>query len=98
MHVISRKRLRQFWEKHSDAQAPLEDWWRIAKAAEWKSLPETRRTFPHADAVGNCTVFNIGGNKYRLIAKVYYISQVLLVRFVLTHGEYDRGGWKHDCY
>jgi mRNA interferase HigB len=98
MHIISRKRLRRFWERHSGAQAPLEDWWRIAKAATWKNLAETRRTFPLADAVGNCTVFNIGGNKYRLVAKVYYINQVLLVRFVLTHGEYDRGGWKHDCY
>ena len=98
MHIISRKRLRQFREKHSDAKTPLEDWWRIAKAAKWKNLTETRETFPHADMIGNCTAFNVGGNKYRLIAKVYYIDQVLLLRFVLTHAEYDRGGWKSDCY
>lgn len=98
VHIISKRPLRQFWEKHPDAQAPLEDWRRITKAARWKNLAETRQDFPHADPVGRCTVFNIGGNKYRLIARIYYTNQVLLVRFVLTHPEYSRGGWKNDCY
>lgn len=98
MHIISKRPLRQFWEKHPDSQAPLEDWWRITKAARWKNLAETRQDFPQADPVGRCTVFNIGGNKYRLIARIYYTNQVLLVRFVLTHPEYSRGGWKNDCY
>ncbi|MGH9847944.1 MAG: type II toxin-antitoxin system HigB family toxin [Blastocatellia bacterium] len=97
MHIISNRPLREFWEVHPDAQAPLEDWWRITKAAKWNNPAETRRDFPHADPVGECTVFNIGGNKYRLIAKNYYEDKVVLVRFVLTHPQYDRGGWKNDC-
>ena len=61
------------------------------------SLPETRRDFPHADLTGVCTVFNIKGNDYRLISKIYYPNRTVLVRFVLTHVEYDKGNWEHDC-
>jgi mRNA interferase HigB len=61
------------------------------------NLAETRRDFPHADLVGVCTIFNIKGHAYRLVSKIYYPSQTVLVRFVLTHAEYDKGTWKHDC-
>lgn len=98
MHVISKKPLREFWAKHPDAQQPLEDWWKIASHARWQNLAEKRKDFPHADPVGACTVFNIGGNKYRLITKLNYCSQIVYTRFVLTHSEYDRGGWKDGCY
>jgi mRNA interferase HigB len=98
LHVISKRPLRKFWEKHADAQQPLEDWWKIIKHANWHNLAETRRGFPHADPVGACTAFNIGGTKYRLITKINYRSQVVYIRFVLTHPEYSRGGWKDDCY
>jgi mRNA interferase HigB len=98
LHIISKKSLRGFWAKHPDAQQPLEDWWKIARHASWQNLAETRRDFPHADPVGACTVFNIGGNKYRLITKLNYRSQIAYIRFVLTHPEYDRGIWKDDCY
>ena len=98
MHAISKRPLRKFWEKHADAQQPLEDWWKITKHANWHNLAETKRDFPHADLVGACTAFNIGGNKYRLITKINYRSQVVYIRFVLTHPEYSRGGWKDDCY
>jgi mRNA interferase HigB len=98
LHVISKRPLRKFWEKHAGAQQPLEDWWKITKHANWHNLAETKRDFPHADLVGACTAFNIGGNKYRLITKINYRSQVVYIRFVLTHPEYSRGGWKDDCY
>jgi mRNA interferase HigB len=58
---------------------------------------EVRQTFPHADWYRECTIFNIGGNKYRLIAKIYYEDQTVLIRFVLTHAEYDQEKWKDDC-
>jgi len=80
-----------------DAQQPLEGWWKITQHAHWNNLAETRADFPHADPVGACTVFNIGGNKYRLITKINYRSQVVYIRCVLTHPEYSRGGWKDDC-
>ena len=99
MRVISLKRLREFWESNADAESALRSWYRIAVNAEWSSLQDTRRTFPHADAVrlpgaGTLTVFNIGGNKYRLIARIRYDYRLINVREVLTHGEYDRGRWR----
>jgi mRNA interferase HigB len=97
MRIISRKALRQFWEVHPDAEQPLEDWYRISKHAEWSNLVETRLDFPHADPVGECTVFNIGGNKYRLITKIRYNKQRVYIIHVLTHKEYDREKWKDDC-
>ncbi len=97
MHIISRKKLREFAAKYPEAEAPLESWYRTAKKATWKSIAEVRVNYPHADAVGSCTVFNIGGNKYRLISKIYYDDQVILLRHILTHAEYDMGRWKNDC-
>lgn len=97
LHIISRKRLREFWRQHPDAKEPLDTWYRLTKRAAWRNLAETRQTFPHADPYQECTIFNIGGNKYRLITKIYYEDQTVLIRFVLTHPEYDRGKWKDDC-
>lgn len=97
MHVISRKRLAEFWRARRDAEAPLSQWFKAAKRAEWQSIADVRATYPHADPVGDCTVFNVGGNKYRLITKIYYRHQTVLVRFVLTHKEYDGEEWKDDC-
>ena len=97
MHIISRKKLKEFALKYPDAEAPLEAWYRTAKRASWQSLAEVRSNYPHADPVGTCTVFNIGGNKYRLISKIYYDDQVILVKHILTHSEYDKGAWKNDC-
>ena len=97
MHVISRKKLREFWERHPDAQPPLDNWYRTANKARWRSLAEVRTVFPHADAVPNCTVFNIGGNKYRLIVEIKYDRQVIYVKHVLTHKDYSQGAWKKDC-
>jgi mRNA interferase HigB len=97
LHVISKKKLREFWELYPDAQAPLDKWYRVASKANWQSLAEVRQVFPHADAVYECTVFNIGGNKYRLIVSIDYARQVIYVKHVLTHNECDKEGWKKDC-
>ena len=94
MHVISRKKLLLAGKVHAELNAPLDAWYRVAKRAVWRSLADVRRELPTADAVGGLVVFNIKGNAYRLIAEIFYESQVLLVRDVLTHAEYDRGGWK----
>lgn len=97
MRVISRKVLRRFWEKHPDAKAPLQTWFRITSHAQWSSLVDLRREFPQADLVGVCTVLNIKGNSYRLIAKIYYRHKKVFVRGVLTHQLYSKGAWKDDC-
>ena len=97
MHVISLKKLREFWLQHPDAEEPLRRWYKLTTKAAWQSLAETRQYLPHADLVGICTVFNIKGNSYRLITKIYFNSQLILIRSVGTHAEYDKGDWKNDC-
>jgi mRNA interferase HigB len=86
-----------FGEAHADAEQPLEVWYRITKHAGWMNLAGTRADFPHADSVGDCTVFNVGGNKYRLITKIRYNKQRIYIINVLTHKEYDQEKWKDDC-
>jgi len=94
LHVISRKKLLEAAEEHSDLYAPLDAWYRIAKKAEWHSLKDVRKTFPSADGVGKFTVFNVRGNAFRLIAEINYKTGQLYIRQVLAHAAYDRGGWK----
>jgi mRNA interferase HigB len=97
LRVISKRRLRELWEQHADSGKPLQAWHKVAKSATWGSLVEVRRTYPQADPVGRCTVFNIGGNKYRLIVRIDYEWQTIYVRWVLTHKEYDKDDWRSDC-
>ena len=97
--MISLKPLREFWDRHPDAEDPLRQWYKTATAAAWKSLKDVRQTYSHADGVGpkrgeTLTVFNIGGNKYRLIARIRYDYRLVNVRQVLTHDEYDEGKWR----
>ncbi|MBU0512483.1 MAG: type II toxin-antitoxin system HigB family toxin [Chloroflexi bacterium] len=94
MHIISRKALRQFWKKHSDSRGPLSRWFKVMEQNEFSSFNELRTTFPSADRVGNLIIFNIGGNKYRLIASLHFNRGRVYIRHVLTHREYDRGAWK----
>ena len=69
-------------------------WYQIARVRKWRSLVEVRRDFSHADLVGDWTVFNIGGNDFRLVVDIWYPGQVVYVKAVLTHAEYDKGRWK----
>ena len=94
MHVISRKALREFWERHPDSASPLARWFKIMERQAFRSFAELRATFPSADRVGNLIVFNIGGNNYRLIASIHFNRAKVYIRHVLTHAEYDRGNWK----
>lgn len=83
-----------FSRVHPDAAAPLDAWYRTVLRARWGNLVQARRDFPHADPVGERTVFNIAGNKYRLIARINYWTQKVFVLALLTTSEYDKGGWK----
>jgi mRNA interferase HigB len=94
VRIISRKALRDFADEHKDAETPLDDWYRTAKRAHWINIVDVRRTYPHADAVGDFTVFNIGGNKYRLATHIKYPSRRIYIRHVMTHEEYSREDWK----
>ena len=94
MHVISRKALRQFWEQHPDSKLALARWFKIVRRTDFRGFNELRTTFPSADKVGQWIVFDIGGNKYRLITVVHFKRGKVYIRHVLTHREYDQGRWK----
>lgn len=91
MRVISPKRLKEYAEAHADAREAMQAWLRLAKASNWRDLADVRKTYPHADLVGDKTVFNIKGNRYRLITAIHYNTGTIYVREVLTHAEYDKG-------
>ncbi len=94
MHVISRKALREFSQRHPDSKTALDTWFRLISTNYFESFHALRKIFPSADKVGNLIVFNIGGNKYRLIASIHFNRQKVYVRHILTHNEYNRGKWK----
>ncbi len=96
MHVISLKKLRTFWAEQPDAERPLRTWFKVVSRAAWANFSAVRAVYPQADQVGKFTVFDIGGNKYRLIAVIHYNRGKIFVRHVLTHREYDKGKWKED--
>ena len=90
MRVISRVALREFAEKHPQARTPLDAWDHTARHARWQSLVDVRKVYPHADLVGELTVFNIAGNKYRLSTHINYHTQIVYLRKVQTHAEYSK--------
>ncbi len=94
MHVITRKRLNEFAEKFPETNNALADWYRLMNQNDFDSIAEVRSVFPSADKVGKLTVFNIGGNKVRLIAAIHYNRKKIYIRAVLTHSEYDEGKWR----
>lgn len=94
MHVISRKKLNEFAHLHPDALPSLAHWYQLIKRNQFMTFEELRASFPSADRVGKLTVFNIGGNRVRLIAAIHYNRQKVFVRSVLTHREYNEERWK----
>jgi len=94
MHVISKKVLREFWNKYPDSKSPLSHWYRIMKTSDFQNFTNLRATFPSADKVGDLIVFNVGGNKYRLITSIHFNRGKVYIRNALTHREYDEGAWK----
>lgn len=94
MHIITRKRIVVFAKEHPKCSTALESWYRILKHTTILNFIELQAIFPSADKVEGLTVFNIGGNKARLIAAIHYNSQRVYIRYVLTHSEYDKNKWK----
>ncbi len=94
MHIITRKRLNEFADNHPETASALANWYREMKQNDFASFAELRAMFPSADQVGKLTVFNIGGNKVRLVAAIHYNRRKVYIRAVLTHPEYDEGKWK----
>ena len=98
MRVIARKTLRKFWGTHADAKGELEAWYKVIKKAQWRSFDDVRAVYGKTvDRVGLCYIFDIRGNKYRLVVVLSPDWTVALTCVFLTHREYDRDKWKDTC-
>lgn len=94
MRVIAKSRLLELARAYGDCEGQVIHWYGITSKATWHNLNEVRQSFPHADQVGDKTVFNIKGNDYRLIVHILYSKGIIYIRHLLTHAEYDKGNWK----
>jgi len=91
LRIIAKRTLRGFWEKHSDCEEQLKSWYHEAEHASWKTPNDIKKNYPSASIIANNrVVFNIKGNNYRLIIKVNYDYDIIWLRFVGTHAEYDK--------
>jgi mRNA interferase HigB len=94
MRVIFKGPIREFWERRPESKPALEEWFRKVSQLAAASFPELRRTFGSADYVDGYTLFDVGGNKYRIATVIHYDKQRLYVRQVMTHSEYDGNDWR----
>jgi mRNA interferase HigB len=94
MRVISRRALRDFWDLHPTAAGPLAAWFRLIERSRFADFSTLKRTFGAADYVAPFTVFDVGGNKYRIVTAIHYNRERVYVRHVFTHPEYDQ--WSDD--
>jgi mRNA interferase HigB len=101
MRVISQSRLKLFWKLpgRGDAEGPLRAWYTHVKSRSvaWRNWADVKTSFATASIVGNCVVFNVGGNKFRLVTRILYASQKIFVLKALAHAEYDQKKWQDEC-
>jgi len=91
LRIIAKKILRDYWTIHKDCEEQLKSWYQESSKAEWKNLNEVKAEFPSASIlIDNRVVFNIKGNKYRLIVKFNFDYHMIWIRFIGTHSEYDK--------
>ncbi len=94
MRVISNSALKRFAELHPSAEMPLQGWRRVIEKNDFENWAELKSAFNSVDKVSELFVFNIGGNKYRLVTYIRFEKQIVYVKAVMDHGEYDKGLWK----
>jgi mRNA interferase HigB len=97
MELIDYGLVEKFARKHARSRSSLNMWSETAIAARWKNFDDVKNTFRAADLYGDCVIFDIGGNKCRLIAKINYKYGLVSIRAVMTHAEYDKNKWKENC-
>jgi len=100
VHVISIKKLKEFWQqaKNPGAETALRWWYQQVRQARWNTPADVKQTFNTVDLVGRKMVFDVGGNEYRVIAVIDYNGHKVFIRFVMNHEEYDKGVWKKDTF
>ncbi|MBD2296846.1 type II toxin-antitoxin system HigB family toxin [Anabaena sphaerica FACHB-251] len=97
MRIISEKRLKEAYEKYPDANPGITAWKKIAEEQNWNNFADVKANVPFApDLVKNFVIFDIGGNKYRLITRIEYKKKAIYIRGFITHIEYDKNKWKND--
>ncbi len=94
MHIITQKRIWDAKIKHPEAASALDGWYRVMKKNQFFGFSEMKRSFNSLDKVNDFYIFDIGGNKLRLIANIHFNRQKIYIRYVLTHKEYEKGTWK----
>jgi mRNA interferase HigB len=94
MKIIGNSALRAFAAEHPQADAPLKGWRRSVEKNRYANWSDLKASFNSVDRVGDLVVFDIGGNKYRLISYIRFEKQIVYIKAVLTHQEYDKGAWK----
>ncbi len=91
MRIIAKRTLREFWERHPDSKEQLQAWYKTVSDERWDSPARVRDIYPRASIIGNNrVVFRIRGNRYRLVAEVFYPGQLVYIRFVGTHEQYNK--------
>jgi mRNA interferase HigB len=98
MHLISAGKLKEASALYPDVEEVIKNFCKKFERAEWQNLIDVQNDYQSAEAVGNFTIFNIKGNKYRLIIDIDYEEQVAYFKYFLTHAEYDKEQWKNDPY
>ncbi len=94
MHIITQRRIAEAQEEYPDSANALDAWYRIVSKNNFTTFADLKATFPSVDKVGHVFVFNIGGNKLRLIASIHFNRQKIYIRYILEHREYDNGRWR----
>lgn len=97
MLVANYEALQKFAKKHARSRSSLDTWYQATLDAIWRNFDDVKKTFRTADIYGDCTIFDIAGNKYRLIAIINYDLEQVYIETILTHSEYDRDKWKKNC-
>lgn len=94
MHVITQQRIWEAKKRYPEALSALDGWYRIIKKNNFNNFNELKKSFNSVDKVDELYVFDIGGNKLRLIANIHFVGQKIYIRHIFTHKEYDKGNWK----
>jgi len=101
VRIISEGRIKEFWQSWrgdaTEAERFLRIWIKAARSADWKDFAELKQTFGTTDKVGDCVVFDVGNNRFRLIGRVRFRARIIYILKIMDHGEYDQGKWKDEC-
>ncbi|MCI0389563.1 MAG: type II toxin-antitoxin system HigB family toxin [Acidobacteria bacterium] len=97
MLIANYEAIEKFAKKRAQARSRLNTWRDVTLKTLWRNFDDVKKTFPATDIYGNCVIFDVGGNNYRLIATINYEAEQVSIKAVMTHAEYDREKWKRNC-